>query len=284
MISVLALLSALVAAGNSFAQELKLPAEHHPWGRFPVGSWKLVRVTSESLDEQGKIVSTTITETKTTLIQATAEIYTLRSDVTVTVDGKAFVRPPQTKKLGFSGEVVGQTLAIKKTGEGEVSVNGRKIPCELRQVEINGDGTKRSHLVYYSPEIAPHVLRKESTFAGEAAETESSAITEAVALGMPYRVLGELRPATYQRTIHTQPQETSVTVEILCDEIPGGVVAHSSRDLSAAGKTIRRSTLELVDYAVASEKDADTWGGRRRIFHRNRRGRTEELTPKSTRR
>src|SRR5947208_7688474 len=47
---------ALTSAATAInaADALAFPPEHHPWGRFPVGSWKVVRTTSEALDEKGR--------------------------------------------------------------------------------------------------------------------------------------------------------------------------------------------------------------------------------------
>src|SRR5262245_59784212 len=50
----------------------------HVWGRFGVGTWKQARIISETLNEKGEVVDTTTTETKTTLVKATAQRLTLR--------------------------------------------------------------------------------------------------------------------------------------------------------------------------------------------------------------
>src|SRR5687767_14038503 len=62
----------------AIAADIAVPADQHAWGRFPLGSWKSVRVTSEVLDEAGRITNVTITDTKTTLVVADAASYTLR--------------------------------------------------------------------------------------------------------------------------------------------------------------------------------------------------------------
>ena len=56
-------------AAPAAAQDVAYPREHHPWGRFPAGSWKHVRTTSETLDDKGQLANTTRTDTRTTLIR-----------------------------------------------------------------------------------------------------------------------------------------------------------------------------------------------------------------------
>ena len=61
-----------------------------------------------------------------------------------------------------------------------------------------------------------------------------------------------------------------MTVEVHCDSVPGGVVSHSSGDTDANGKTIRRSTLELIDYAIGGHPATADPVTKRRMFNRSR--------------
>ena len=268
--NLLACLAIAFSAAAAAAQDGGIPAEHHPWGRFPVGSWKLVRATTENLDALGNVIGITTNETKTTLIAADASTYTLYIDVTVESSGKRFLRPPKTSKLGYSGQAPGQVLTAKKTGDGEVTINGRKTPCEIRQIHIQGDDAKYEGTVYYSPALAPYVLRKEGSATGAGEGPKTSISVEVVATGMPYRVLADRRNVAFVRTVEKKPDRISTTVEAQCDDIPGGEVAHSSQEVNEEGKILLRTTLELLDYHIANERPDAAWGGRRRIFHRNR--------------
>src|SRR5687768_11687188 len=71
-----------------------LPQEQHPWGRFPSGSWKSVRVVTETLDDKGEVANVTRTETRTTLVAADERGYSLRIESTVEVAGKRFASQP----------------------------------------------------------------------------------------------------------------------------------------------------------------------------------------------
>jgi hypothetical protein len=273
---VIYLACALTAASSAAAQDGGIPAEHHPWGRFPVGSWKFVRVTVENLDALGNVTGTTINETKTTLLAADATTFTLHVVVTVEASGKRFLRPPQITKYGYSGQLSGETLAAKKSGDVEMTINGRKIMCEVRQIQIQGDGAKYEGTVHYAPTIAPYVLRKEGAATGAAEGPKTTTMVEVLALGMPYRVLGDRRNVAFVRTIEKKQGSTSTTVEVQCDDIPGGEVAHSSQETNEDGKTLRRTSLELLEYHIANERSDEAWGGRRRIFHRNRPRRNDD--------
>jgi hypothetical protein len=101
------------------------------------------------------------------------------------------------------------------------------------------------------------VLRRETSAEGAAegkpqGDERNSSLVEVVALDLPQRVRGELKQASYIKTTHKLPQSLRVTLEVHCDDVPGGVAAHWSSETDAAGRVLRRSTLELIDYGVAA--------------------------------
>ena len=69
---------------------------------------------------------------------------------------------------------------------------------------------------------------------------------------LPQRVRGELKQASYVKTTQKLPLTSKVTLEVHCDEVPGGVVAHWASETDSAGRVLRRSTLELLDYGLPS--------------------------------
>ncbi|MFN0021866.1 MAG: hypothetical protein ACKVP0_26770 [Pirellulaceae bacterium] len=270
---------ATLATSIAAAQEGGVSAEHHPWGRFPKGSWKLTRVITEILDPLGNVTATTITETRTTLIDANATTYTLRYEVTTESLGKRFVGAPQTKVLGYSGNAAGEPVTAKKIGNAEVEVNGRKIPCEVRQIQIERMGTKPEVImVSFNPTVSPYVLRKEGTATAAAEGPKISTTVEVMALA-PCKVLADRRNAAFIRTIEKREDLTITTMETTCDDIPGGEVARSSQEQNAENKPLRRTTLELLDFHVGNERPDEAWGGRRRVLHRSRPRRGEEMQP-----
>jgi hypothetical protein len=263
-------------AVKNAAQDGGVPAEHHPWGRFPIGSWKLTRVISENLDPLGNVTGTSMYETRTTLVAADASNYTLKVEVTTESSGKRFVSKPQTRILGYSGDSAEETVTAKKSADAVVEINGRKIPCQVRQISIEGMGTKYEGTVYVNPSVSPYVLRKEGTANGTAEGPKSTTTVEVIALG-PVRVLADRRNAAFIRKIEKKEGRTTTTLETTCDDIPGGEVAHSSQEQNAENKVLHRTTLELLDYSVGNEQPVENWGGRRRVLHRSRPRRGEEM-------
>src|SRR5262245_46262417 len=182
--------AALVAAGVAAAlapgqeQELRFPRDHHPWGHFPVNSWKMVRTTVESLDDKGMVVNVTFTDTTTTLLAVDDASYSLKTDTTVNVAGQRIVSPSHTVKYGYYGETAGQTPVVKRAADASITIDGRAIPCEVRQVSLSGDTGKLLSTLYYSSEYPPFVMRRETSVEGAPEERHNSSLVEVVALDL----------------------------------------------------------------------------------------------------
>jgi hypothetical protein len=255
---------------GAMAADCIVPREHHPWGRFGLGSWKQVRVLTETLDKNGTVVNSTTTETKTTLMDVDNESYTLEIEVTVEVAGKRFNAQPQIVRQGFNGQTEGQVVNFKTVGPGVITIDGQKIPSEVRQITINGGDTKRVSTVHYSDQVDPYVLKRDTTSTDAAGDvTQFQTQVEVIAVNMPYKVLTELKTTSHVKTVHKRDKGSTITLEVQCAAVPGGVVLHSSKELDETGQLVRRSTLELIDYA-AFDPAEDPEEGRRRLFNRLR--------------
>lgn len=243
-----------IPASHSFAQGL-VPQSHHGWGKFPAGSWKRVRVVTETLDEQGQPMNTSTSETKTTLARVDEREYTLLNEVSIEVAGKRFDAQPQEVTQGYSGESPGQAVTVKQQGTEEIEIDGRRVPCEVRQAVVNGDASRRVSTVHYSPDVAPHTFRRATTSTDLQGETTNfTTEVTVVATNMPFRVGDEVISTTHVKTIHKHAGGTTITLEIHCDGVPGCVVSHTSKELDPQGRLLNRSTLELIDYSVAEPK------------------------------
>lgn len=245
-----------------------LPRRQHAWGSFRVGSWKTVRVLYENLDSRGNVVSTSSKETTTTLVALDNETYTLRIEVALEVAGKKFDSEPQTMTYRFDGEDDGAVTEMKKIGTHELEIDERRIPCEVHEIVTNIGDTKRKSTVYYSEDVAPHVLRRETVTIGSNGESgEHSSLVEVVAVSMPHEFDSSLKTVSQIKTVHRGPKGTTVTREFHSPDVPGGVVYHSSSELDESGATVRRSTLSLLDYDLG---DGDPVAKRQGIFARRR--------------
>jgi hypothetical protein len=287
LVIALASQEALRAQEQPAAEQHLVPPDRHVWGRFPVGSWKLTRSAIETYDEKGN-VTTSYRETRSTLKRVDAKGFVLLLEHTVEAAGRRYPQVPQEVWYGFSGETTGQKVEeARRIGDADVLINGRKIPCEVRQAAIQGDGNKRTVTIHFSPDVFPFVLRRESSAVGTADAEPATTSEEILAAGLRHRLLGELHAVSFSRTIHRQSGLTKVTMEILCDDVPGAIAAQSTQEFTSEGQVVRRTTLELTDFEIADPAPQGAAGqrqgrtDRRRFLHR--KPRAEEGVPPARR-
>ena len=249
-----AILLVLVAAAACAAQEP--PAkDHHPWGKFRPGAWKKLRLVTQSYQDR-KLISTTTQETTATLLEVTADEYALRLEVTVEVAGKRFTHPPQTIRRRLLGDTNNGPPTVKKLGNETLTIHSRVVATEVFELTSSGDLVNRTLVMRYSPEFFPYVLQQNLK-----AESSDGSVTlyetqqETLAFNMPFKVLTEIHDAAFVRTLHRKQDETTVTMEVHSESVPGGVVSHSAKKLDASQVVIEQSTLELVDYGFADNEE-----------------------------
>jgi hypothetical protein len=258
--------------GTAPAQDTAFPRELHPWARFPVGSWKRVRTTSQALDEKGQVLSESITDTTTTLTTVGADSYTLQTEVTVEVASRWITGLPQITRHGFYGETPPQAVSVRRLPDAPLTIDGKTVNCQVRQVVLASEGGKLTHTLHLAEQVPPFVLRRESTLDnGHNEEKRRTALVEVVALDLPFRIGGELRSAGLVKTTQFLPRGTKTTFEIHCLDVPGGVAAHWATETNGAGRVIRRSTLELIDFYIPSGDEQEFAPG---SFRRHRPGKS----------
>lgn len=267
----------VLAARAADAQRLLMAREHNAWGRFQPGSWTQVRKLTEEFDEQGKLKSVSTTDTKTTLIEVSDRGYTLQLEIAVEVAGKRIVAQPRTVRLGYYGETSGQRVVIKRTGEDDLLVAGKRFHCQILESVITGGDERILSKIYYCRSAVPFVLKRETKSTDlEGETTHLSTQMDVLAVDMPHRVLAEIKTAAYVRTIKKYAKGSTYTLEVRSFDVPGGVVSHASKELDDTGRLVRRSTLELLDYGVADKQRLFGRG----IFRRNRSHKTStRVTP-----
>jgi hypothetical protein len=262
------LLAIVLGVAASFAPALAkepgLPAKLHAWGRFEPGTWKLVRVVTESLNEQGQVVSTSITDTKTTLVSIDGDGVTLEVETCIEVAGKRYLSEPQTIRQGFYGETAGADAKLKDPTDGEVVIEDRKIPCKIQQLTADGTSGKMAATLHYSTTVFPFVLKRASAATEADGTAASETNVDVVALDMPVRVHGAIRAAAYIKTVYRTTKATVTTMAVVAPDVPGGVVSQSSKELTKTGQPVGRSTLELLDYNSDPDKDHSGLFGRKR--------------------
>ncbi len=248
----------VLAPATVWAKPGEMGRETHPWGRFQPGAWKEVRVLAETFDEQGAITGTTIAETTTTLQKISDDGVTLGREVFVEIAGKRLDAEPQVVRQGFHGETPGQKTQVTVLPDDHVMIEGRQVPCHVEQVESSDENTKTVTKTYWSPTVAPFILKRESTTTDADGKVYRQSTIDVIALDMPRWVLGEIHSTSYVRTIVTHAKGTTSTLSITSADIPGGVICHTSKDMDEKGHLVCRSSLELIDYGL--EPPNGRWG------------------------
>ncbi len=245
------------------------------WGHFDPGTWKQVRIVTESLNARGEVVDTTTTDSKTTLVRTDSRCLSLRIEATVDVAGKRFQSQPEVVECGYFGEAPNDPTDQKIVGTAQLTIDGRQLPCRIRQVVASIGQQKQVTRMYVSDDVEPFVLKRETTVLSDDGRADHQNTTlEVIGLEMPYQVLSELKSVAWQRTVQWTGRGTNVTLDVTCADVPGGIVARTSKEFDESNHLVRRSTLQLVDYHTVAD-DADD-GGRfltRREARRARRGR-----------
>jgi hypothetical protein len=256
---------------SGLAEAAGISPEHDPWGHFEPGAWKKVRVETVRLDEDGIV---TRTDKTTTLLNVEDEGVTLEHEFVNERGGERSTSEPETVQVGFHGELLTEGLKVSNAGNAEVDIEGRKIACDILQVESSGPTGKTVTKVYYSSSVAPYVLRRESvTTDPEGTNSRVETTEEVVALQMPEKVLADFQKVAYVKTVVKHPKGSTTTWSATSTEVPGGVVRQASKVLDTAGHLIRTSTLELIDYGLELEPE------RKKLFEPLRRGLLRRRVP-----
>jgi hypothetical protein len=263
-------LLASLALGHAlaFGQQSGITRALHPWGNCQPGAWKLVRVTTETLDAQQRVVHSCVTDTKTTLAEVAEDGITLEVQQVVELAGKRFESEPQFLKQAFHGEPTSPELKIRHLGAGEVVVEGRKVPCKVEELELAGPAGKTVTTIHYSETVAPYILKRESvTTDPQHANPVREMTMEVEALDMPWEVVCKIHGAAEVKTVQKHLGGSTLTLAVVASGVPGGVISHSSKEMNPEGRLVRRSTLKLLGYSFEPEPEQMGLFGRK---HPNR--------------
>ena len=239
----------------SWAQKTGLTREMHPWGRFDKGAWRCFQVVTESFDERGAVANTSVTETRTTLEDMAADGVTLRVEAVVQVAGKERDAEPQLIKQGFHGELANGNLTVRDLGTAELTIDGRRIPCKVEQLETTGPHSRTTTKVYYSTSLAPYVLKREGVTTDLDGAELSRSTHNVLSLDRPCDILRRRKRAAHLETVLTHPKGSIVTRAFTSADVPGGVICHTCEERDANGRLVRRSTLRLVAYGLTPDEE-----------------------------
>ncbi len=126
-------------------------------------------------------------------------------------------------------------------------VDGESVPCDVYEIETLTENQTRLTKIYYAQNRPPYVLKKESiTTGGEDDTPLVQTVEQVVATGLQLPTPSGTLSTSLVQTMRKQVQGTVFITAIRSEEVPGGVVSHTSNELDEAGRVIRRSTLSLI--------------------------------------
>jgi hypothetical protein len=163
------------------------------------------------------------------------------------VAGKVLDHGPELVWRGDNAEKEGETSTSRKNGPGAVVVDGESVPCDVYEIETLAESQTRLTKIYYAQNRPPYVLKKESiTTGGEDDTPLVQTVEQVVATGLQLPTPSGTLSTSLVQTMRKQVQGTVFITAIRSEEVPGGVVSHTSNELDEAGRVIRRSTLSLI--------------------------------------
>ena len=246
-----------------------LPRDQHDWGRFEVGSWSRVRVLSETLDEEGCAVTSSVTETKTTLVDASRDFYTLMIESSLTAGGKHFPGKVQVVRRSYRIGQAGSHVLVQDLGNTGLTVGGRNVDSDIRRLVIDEAGAKKTITVHYAESTSPYILQSTTTVSdtsGRQAKSETTMRT--VELDVPVEVLDTTRHVSLLETVRKTPIATILTNATHCVDVPGGVIDSTSEERDTQGRLIRREHLSLLDFSAICNPSIKAKPVRRRTRRR----------------
>jgi hypothetical protein len=220
----------------------------HVWGHFRPGSWVVLRQGTETLDADGRVVSTSTAETRTTLADVDDACMTFRVQASLEVGGRRIEGPQQELRQGLDGDRPAPA-SVEVVGRETVTIQGRGYPCRVERSTTENDGRRTTTKLWTSPETAPFELRRETTIVDVATgRVLDETRVEVVSLAQPRRILARSRNVAEVRITHRHPRGQTTSQAYNCPEVPGGLVSQTSEEFAPDGKLLRRTKMELVDF------------------------------------
>ncbi|MDO5566720.1 MAG: hypothetical protein Q4G59_08685, partial [Planctomycetia bacterium] len=140
-------------------KEVPFGFEMSPWGGFQPGCWRRTRTTATTLD--GTKTMKSVTETKTTLLRIEDNCIVLKQEKIIKMGAVNHATPPEEIRLDFFGAPIQDGQTKQELQPSSVVIARKVIPCQLCQIEKNGDHRQDSTVVWYSSSVAPYLLQKE---------------------------------------------------------------------------------------------------------------------------
>jgi hypothetical protein len=239
------------------AQPWTYPAELHAWARFPVGAWREIEVTTETFDEAGKLFGRSVTTQKEILKAIDTDTYVLDVQATVDVAGKRIEGPWNTRVLRLSTDRGGAIFSSTRQADELLPLNVGAVNCQVWEVRYTEESRNMLDRVRFSPEVFPHLLRRDVIEQTENSPIETLPLDSVttIARAVPYVLDGRMIECANQETVQRREKGDTQTLTLLSPTVPGGEVRCRTTDFDSAGRRIRWSVQKLMGYGGSPAAD-----------------------------
>jgi hypothetical protein len=257
--------SAQDAAGTDAAAQSPPPVEqsiapeHHPWARFPLGAWRKVRVTEQTLDDGERIASQSVLFRVERLTKLAPEHFTLTQEIETELGSQRVLGPPRTVTLGLATDEPGHIQSIIAGTPQAIPLDGHDVEARVLDVTTSGEANSVRTRLWYAPSVPPYVLKSISEAVAPASQaTVWRRSRKVLARGLPFDLHGPHVESTFfeEQLASDKGERQSILVSV--DEVPGGIVARWTKETNTEGRLIRREVETLLDWGLAAEAPVST--------------------------
>lgn len=247
-----------------------IPRRCHVWGAFEAGAWSRLRVVSETQDELGNPLQVR-REVVRTLHVVEDSGYTLHLQSAKVGEARAedaneqFVENPWYVTSG-------DLLKSNPDGlERTLKISEQEIRCQLFEYRVGADGNQVTHQDFFSKDVFPYFLRRVALKPSPVKDEPfiSSREYDVLEIEVPVQRGDRLISAAQTRTILKTAETTTMILELVSPEIPGGILTKRTVVRDKSGKVVRRETMELEDFGLRTDAAEEERRGQRfREFRR----------------
>ncbi|MEM9354293.1 MAG: hypothetical protein AAGA92_14900 [Planctomycetota bacterium] len=233
------------------------PAATHLWGRFPVGSYRVLRTITETFNPDGSLLGKSVTTKHEVLKAVVDDTYVLDVKAAVDLDGKQVSGDWKTRALKLATDEPGRLIESADLGAATVEVHGEPFECRLWEFRYADENETVVQQTHYRRDGFPHAVRMSRTVLTEeeGGGPEATLSMEVTTMPVPYLLRGRIVSGCRTRWSRRSAKGRTVRSVFLCESVPGGAVEASSTDTDSEGRRVRHSVTELVDYGVAPIPD-----------------------------
>lgn len=235
------------------------------WRGFAAGSWVALRTTSETLDEQGQVVSQSTSTIEYRVERASADEIVLDvAEGVVEYGGKQFPTPAAKLVLRPFGQADDEKVTEVDDPDDEVADTTKPAaeskpaaeakPPRRRTVKaiLASDTGKREVTAEFRGASADSPVRRVVKTFDAAGEPIATSTTDVWVENVRFPLRGR-RSVTYYRTHYRNHKLSSTSVVAKSNDVPGQLVSAITVERDASGRVVRRNEQVVVAYEVAKE-------------------------------